>query len=149
MSKLVCLLASLWAGVVLGGSLIAAPAKFQAPSLSFPVALEVGRAQFFWMGIAEFFFAACLILLLLYPPVRARIALLSRGFILFAVAAVIVQRGFVMPPLDGRTQSIIAGEAVGPSQLHLVFIALEIIKISLLLASCVSLKFKEKSYAAS
>ena len=43
-------IALVWAGVAIGGSLIATPAKFQAPSLSMTTALEVGRAQFFWVG---------------------------------------------------------------------------------------------------
>ena len=148
MRKYVILLTSLWAGIVLGGSLIAAPAKFQAPSLSLPLALEVGRAQFYWVGVAEIAFAGSLILLLLYPPIRVQIPLIARSFLLLAVAALIVQRGFVMPPLDVRTQSIIAGEAVGSSHLHLVFVGIEFIKVSLLFASCVFLKFEEKSHAA-
>jgi hypothetical protein len=33
----------LWAGVLLGVSVLAAPAKFAAPRLTLPVALDVGR----------------------------------------------------------------------------------------------------------
>ena len=47
----------IWSGLVLAGSFIVAPAKFQAPSLTDSIALEVGRAQFYWLGVAEFFFA--------------------------------------------------------------------------------------------
>ena len=45
--------ALVWAGVVIGGSLIAAPAKFRVPSLTSTTALEVGRAQFSWIGVSE------------------------------------------------------------------------------------------------
>lgn len=46
-------LAGVWAGVVIGGSLVAAPARFQAPSFTPDVALEVRRAQFAWLGVTE------------------------------------------------------------------------------------------------
>ncbi len=65
LARLVSTFAALWAGTVLGGSLIAAPAKFQAPSLTRAVALDVGRMQFYWLGIAEM--ALCALLLVLQP----------------------------------------------------------------------------------
>ncbi len=141
------LLTCLWAGVILGGSLIVAPAKFQVSSLSMPQLLEVGRVQFQWVGIAEIIFAALLILPLLYPPIRTQLSLSAKGFLLAALAALIVQQGLVMPPLDERTQSIIVGEAVGSSHLHFVFVAVEIVKVSMLVASCVFLGLEEKSDA--
>ncbi|GHB40015.1 hypothetical protein GCM10007094_31620 [Pseudovibrio japonicus] len=147
MRKYYFLLTSLWAGVVLGGSLIVAPAKFQVASLTIPQLLEVGRAQFQWVGIAEIIFAALLILPLFYPPIREKLSLGAKCFLLAALAALIVQQGFVMPPLSERTQSLIVGEPVGSSYLHLVFVAVEILKISMLVASCVLLSFKEKSDA--
>ena len=36
----------IWAGLILGVSFIATPVKFQAPHLTMPVALEVGKATF-------------------------------------------------------------------------------------------------------
>ncbi|KJS39416.1 MAG: hypothetical protein VR74_02205 [Hyphomonas sp. BRH_c22] len=63
-------LALVWAGVSLGGSLVAAPAKFRAPSLEVMTALEVGRAQFLWVGITEAIICAGIIaLLLLWPAI--------------------------------------------------------------------------------
>lgn len=147
MRKYYFLLTSLWAGVVLGGSLIVAPAKFQVPSLTIPQLLEVGRVQFQWVGIAEIIFAAFLLLPLLYSPIRGKFSLGAKSILLAALAALIVQQGFVVPPLGERTQSIIVGEAVGSSYLHLVFVAVEIIKISLLVAFCVFLSFEEKPNA--
>ncbi len=121
-------LAILWAGIVLGGSLIAAPAKFQAQSLSLPVALDVGRAQFLWIGIAEGVFCAAFLL-------AQRLA----GGVNWKLAAIpvfllLAQRFIIMPPLDARTLQIIAGESIGGSHLHLVFIGLEIVKILVLFA---------------
>ena len=50
----------LWAGLSLGGNLIAAPAKFQVSDLGLALALQVGRAQFTWLGYAEWVFLATL-----------------------------------------------------------------------------------------
>jgi hypothetical protein len=36
----------LWAGVLIGVSFLAAPAKFNAPGLSLPVAMQIGRQEF-------------------------------------------------------------------------------------------------------
>ena len=133
MSSLVQLTLTLWAGIVLGGSLIAAPAKFQAPSLELPVALEVGRAQFLWVGYAE---AACAGLVIFLMATSAlsktleRVVLISAGS---AIVLLIVQRLVLMPILNERTDAIIAGASVEPSQLHLVFIILEIIKLAILI----------------
>ena len=40
------LLPALWIGLLVGVCFIATPAKFQAQSLSLPVALDVGRSTF-------------------------------------------------------------------------------------------------------
>ena len=40
------ILATFWAGIVIGVSFIATIAKFDAPSLTLPVALDVGRHTF-------------------------------------------------------------------------------------------------------
>jgi hypothetical protein len=45
--------AGICAGLVIGGSLIAAPAKFVTASLMLPIALYVGRAQFAWLAVGE------------------------------------------------------------------------------------------------
>ena len=125
------ILALIWAGVVLGGSLIAAPAKFQAPSLDLPTALEVGRAQFFWIGVAEAALCAAAILTTLILPLR-QWKWMAAPIGLFAV-----QRLAVMPPLDARTVAVIGGAAPGETHLHLVFIVLEVLKVIALIAAAI------------
>jgi len=117
----------LWSGVVLGGSLIAAPAKFQAQSLTLEVALDVGRAQFSWVGIAEGALCAAFLI--------ARAAFGGVSWLLAAipVGIFLVQRFIIMPPLDARTLQVIAGENVGDSHLHRLFIILEGVKFLLLI----------------
>lgn len=129
-------LAGIWAGIVIGGSLIAAPAKFQVASLSLPMALEVGQAQFFWVGVGEAVFCAVLLLsTLISSPSMLR-------FLILPVVIFAIQRLYLMPMLNERTTDIIAGTTVPDSSLHLVYVVMEIIKVLLLcIFAASSLKF--------
>ena len=49
-----------------------------------------------------------------------------------------VQRFILMPLLDARTVRIIAGETIEESQLHLVFVVLELLKVGALIAATVA-----------
>ena len=129
---LVPVLAFLWAGVSLGGSLVAAPAKFRAPSLDRPTALEVGRAQFFWVGVTEAVLCAVLI---------GALVLDATGpwrWLVVPVVLFAIQRLVIMPPLDARTRRLIREERVGASRLHLVFVVLEVVKFASLVVGGVA-----------
>lgn len=122
-------LALVWAGVSLGGALVAAPAKFQAPSLTLPVALEVGRAQFKWIGWCEAALCGLLVLALVWSDSGSwQIMLVPIG--LFAL-----QRLVIMPPLDARTLKVIAGAEQGKTSLHIFYIIAECSKFLALLAA--------------
>lgn len=49
----ILMLASAWAGFLAGVSFLATPVKFLAPSLTLPVALDVGRQTFFAFNRSE------------------------------------------------------------------------------------------------
>lgn len=128
--------AFLWAGVVLGGSLIAAPAKFQVADLSLPVALQVGRATFSWIALAELGFACILCITLAGATVlkkqqcpRALGILTALAISLFAAQWLVV-----MPLLSARTDAIVAGSAVGQSYSHFIYIGLELAKVLVLIS---------------
>ena len=121
--------ALIWSGVALGGSLIATPAKFQAPSLTMPTALEVGRAQFQWVGLGEALLCVVLIAAV-FTVGKLDWRLAAVPVVLFAI-----QRLAVMPSLDARTLQVIAGADVGPSSLHIVYIVLEVAKFAALLTA--------------
>ena len=111
-----------WAGVSLGGALVAAPAKFRAPSLDLSTALEVGRAQFYWVGVTEALLCGVVLLSLLAAPTH------SWKWSLAPVLLFVVQRLAIMPALDQRTLQIITGSAVGDSRLHIWYIVIEATK---------------------
>ncbi len=118
-------LALIWAGMVLGISFLATPAKFLAPSLPLPVALDIGRRTFRVFGRVETGLAA---LLGLGAPGRP--LALAPGLV------VLVQALWLRPRLAARTQlAVRAGAMARPSpDLHLAYVGCEAIKLAALLA---------------
>ncbi len=119
-------LAFIWAGLVLGVSFIATPAKFQAGSLSLATALEVGRATFRTMAVAE----VGLIAIGIFLIIRSK-----NWRTPFWIAPVVfaIEWGAIMPLLSARTDAVLAGQERPGGQLHVVFIVLELVKIVALL----------------
>ncbi|MEM1234743.1 MAG: hypothetical protein AAGH70_11520 [Pseudomonadota bacterium] len=112
----------LWAGALLGGSFIAAPAKFRVESLDLAQLLAVGQAQFQALALTEVVLASCMIV----TTIWARPAMWY--LILIPLAIFALQQSVIYPPLDARTAARIAGEPVSESNLHLVYVALEAAK---------------------
>lgn len=117
----------LWAGLALGGNVIAAPAKFQVDSLTLSQLLQVGRAQFAWLGLAELAFASVAVLLSAFVDWRLRIP------VLIAVMLFGIQHFGLQPLLEARTNVIVSGAPAPESSLHLWFIAIELAKMVTLL----------------
>jgi len=124
----------IWAGASISANMIAAPAKFQVADLTRPVALQVGRAQFLWVGYLEMLLAAGAALAFATETPRVQ------TLVLVAIGLFIAQRFVVLPRLSELTDDVIAGAATGGSRLHLVFIPMECTKLlALLLAGAMAL----------
>ncbi len=108
-------------------SFIATPAKFLAPSLSLPHALEVGRATFYVLRWIESGFVLILIVGLLMT--FANIKMPVWFSIMVVILCLLVNYIGLQPSLDERTQFIIAGEAVTQSNQHNVYMIIEVIKL--------------------
>jgi hypothetical protein len=120
----------LWAGIAIGVAFLATPAKFLAPSLSLPDALDVGRATFAVYNRAELGLLALLLLIgaASRAPWRWYFALAVPGSI------VLLQAAWLIPALDDRVTTILAGGAPpADSNLHGVYIAAELTKIAALI----------------
>jgi hypothetical protein len=121
----------LWAGVVIGVSFLAAPAKFAAPSLTLPVAMEVGRQEFFVLNLVEAGFAV-LTLALAFLARPARAIWLGLGL---AVVIVALQGLWLLPLLDARAELIMEGQTPPAAPWHMVYIVLEVTKLLALLGA--------------
>ncbi|SDP29905.1 hypothetical protein SAMN04515671_3620 [Nakamurella panacisegetis] len=118
-----------WLGMVLAISFLETPLKFQAPGITLPLGLGIGRIVFRALNIAEIALAIV---------VLGSVAILGTdpaGWILLGVVAAVlsVQLGMLRPRLDRRTQQMIAGRPVPSSRLHLSYIALECTKVATLM----------------
>jgi len=127
-------LATLWLGALLGVSFLATPVKFRAPSLSLPIALEVGRVTFALFTRIEWGLVALL---------GVSIALGSRhrdrwlGW-LFLVALLAVETFWLLPVLDARVGTVIASGQIAGTSHHLLYVAAESAKALLLLGLSVA-----------
>lgn len=127
-------LALLWAGIAVGVAFVATPAKFLAPSLSLPVALDVGRQTFRVYNGLEIGLAVLAIGLALGSAARRR-WLLAFAIPVFVVAA---QALWMIPALDARVLMIQAGHLPPPSPIHTIYIAAEAVKVLALLAAALA-----------
>jgi hypothetical protein len=116
----------LWAGVVVGISFIEAPVKFQAPTLTLPVALDVGRHVFHASHVVQLALAA----LVLAAAARAR-----AWAVVVPVAILAAQHLWLLPVLDARAAAVIAGRAPEGGSPHAIYVALECVKLAGLLAA--------------
>ena len=119
----------LWIGITVGISMIATPVRFTAPTITRPVALDVGRVVFTALNKAEL---VALVLLLIV----VRVAGLARQW--WAVASVLAlivlaQGVWLIPELAARTDIIVAGGEPPPSYAHAIYSSLELLKIGLLM----------------
>lgn len=122
--------ATFWFALVIGVSFLATSAKFLAPSLTLPVALDVGRYTFSVLNKVEWVLAAAL-LLVVFAGVRGKLALIAA---IVAAACVVAETSWLLPILDQRTDIIIAGGQPPKASYHLIFIYLQALKLAALLA---------------
>ena len=120
--------AMLWLGLLLGVSFLATPAKFLAPSLALPVALDVGRHTFTIFNKVEWCLAILLLLILLTGPS----SWLSRIAAIGAAMLLLVETLWLLPLLDQRVSLIMSGQPLSVSNTHSVYIALDVIKLMML-----------------
>lgn len=132
-----------WIGMLLGVSFLATPVKFLAPSLTLPVALDVGRQTFHWYNRVELVIAATTLIAALLADRRRLVrhggaahglpyATLVAAFLL---AAVVLQGLVLLPRLDARVETIIQGGMPPPSALHDVYVAVEAVKLGALVGA--------------
>ncbi len=128
-----------WLGIVLGVSFIATPIKFQAPHLTMPIAVEVGKVTFHLLNKIEW---ALLILLLV---LMRFIAIDRKLWICISLLALtlISQTFWLLPILDLRVDRVILGETLSSGYFHLIYIFVEILKLILL--GITAIRFKRKS----
>jgi hypothetical protein len=119
-----------WLGMLIGVSFLATPVKFQAPSLAFATALEVGRVTFAAFSKVEWGLSVFLVIATFIPRApRAEVVLSSA-----AILIVLTQALWLLPALDARVEAALVGQPMPPSAHHLLYAALEATKATALAA---------------
>ena len=121
--------AFVWFGMTAGISLLEAPVKFTAPSLTRAVALDVGRVVFSALNKAELI---ALILLLILVRISGKARDWWGSCSLLAVI-VLAQSAWLLPALNARAQMIMAGTEPAASHVHGTYAVLELLKLATLL----------------
>jgi len=114
----------------LGISFVEAPTKFTAPSLTLPVAIDVGRVVFAMSHRVQI--ALALAAGLLGWRARRSLSPKQRGLLIALLLVLPLQLIAIQLPLDARAARVIAGESLPPSSLHAAYVVVDLAKISLL-----------------
>lgn len=122
----------LWAGIVVGISFIEAPAKFRAPTLTLPVALDVGRHVFAASHAVQIGLGVVVLAGLLAGGARRR----ARALVIVAALVILaVQVALIVPVLDARAAVYIAGGTPAGTSPHGFYVGLEVLKLLALMVA--------------
>lgn len=122
----------LWIGAVGAISFIEAPLKFQAPNITIPLGLGIGRLVFGALVVVEGVLLIALAAASFWP--KASRVTRSRAWWWVALAAVYLFKvAVVRPPLNARTDLVLLGADPGQSPWHYVYIACDLVTLVLLL----------------
>jgi hypothetical protein len=126
--------ALIWLGMVLAISFLEAPLKFRTPGLDVRVGLAIGRIVFRALNMVEILWAVIILVCLIVDPPTLPAAVAAG----IAVALLAAQLLVVRPWLNRRSDRVLAG-AVSPemprSRAHLVYVAMEGLKVIALIVS--------------
>lgn len=119
----------IWFGMIAAISFMEAPLKFQAPGITLPLGLGIGRLIFFALNKIEILLAALFLLSMFGSRRLGRAA-----FVIFSCIALILvaETAWLLPALDIRAEQVIAGTAEPFSNLHLFYIGFDAVKLILL-----------------
>ena len=119
----------IWFGLVVGISFLEAPAKFTSEMITREAALDLGVIVFGYLNKVE-------IILMVMAFIFCMVNSVSKN-IWLGISAVgvilMLQTLWLIPVLAERAESIIAGRHLDPSYHHTVYVAFEIIKLTMLL----------------
>jgi hypothetical protein len=123
-------IAFVWLGMVLGISFLEAPLKFRAPGITIPLGVGIGRLVFRALNLVEAVFALALVvtLMLAWPPAVATAVIVGALVVVLAIGA-----GVLRPRMDARVRRGEVANGQPRHALHVGFVALEMVKVLLLL----------------
>lgn len=133
----------IWFGAVAAISFMEAPLKFTAPNITIPLGLGIGMIIFHTLNKIEIVLCVLLALSFFFARPKGKFP-----FTAFAIVALIlvIQTFVLYPMLDERAIQVINGNAPPYSNLHIIYIVSDSIKVLLLFALGFSLTKKSLSF---
>ena len=116
-------------GLLVGLSFLETPLKFLAPGVTMPIGLGIGRLVLTAANIAGGVLLVAITIVSIVAPRVPRGALVALGGLW---AVLLVEVAVIRPPLQARSDVIIAGGDPGSSPLHVFYIAADLLLIVLL-----------------
>lgn len=116
----------IWIGLILGISFLEAWLKFQAPGVTLPIGLGIGKLVFGALNITEWILTGLILIIL----ATARELKFFSFYLTFAI--LLVQTIFLLPELNSRADLIIQGNELAESSVHYYYVGLEVFKILVL-----------------
>ena len=123
--RLIVFICLIWLGMILGISFLEAPVKFQAPSVTLSIGLDIGRYVFGIFNKVEI--ALGIITLILFAIVKQRLREIIPLMIVWILLS--IQTFWLLPFLNHRVELILEGQTPEESVLHTVYVLMEIIKV--------------------
>lgn len=120
----------IWIGFVGAISFMEAWLKFQAPGVSLNVGLAIGKLVFKALNKVEW--GCCLLILVSQLRYSVRPISGKDGLFLLPVIILLVQSIYVLPALSHRIDLHLQHQNVPASNLHLVYVVLEVVKVAAL-----------------
>lgn len=126
-----------WIGFVSAISFMEAPLKFQAPGITIPLAVSIGRLVFGYLNKVEWICAVIILLGVVFTKGNKKSKLIF--LFLIPLSILIFQTIWLLPELDIRAEMLMKGVELSPSNLHSYYMSSEIIKVLCLFSFGISL----------
>jgi hypothetical protein len=130
-----------WIGFVCAISFMEAWLKFQAPGITIPLGLGIGRLVFGMLNKIEWILAL-LILANMFWKLNNVFSLKFTAYYV-PILILISQSFYLLPFLDARAEMFIQGTPPPHSNMHFVYIATEVVKVTCLIIFGVQLFAKK------
>ncbi len=122
----------LWLGFLLSISFMEAWLKFQAVGITQQIGLSIGKLIFGVLNKVELFFFL-VIAIVAFSQQHQMNKKIKRNVLLLLGTVLFLQTFYLLPILDGRADMIINGEEPAVSYFHFYYVALEVLKVILLI----------------
>ena len=130
----------IWIGFICAISFLEAWMKFNAPGVTIPIGLGIGRLVFGALNKIEWVLTIAILVSIYTKP--AITAFKTKLPLMLIVLILMLQTIWLLPALDIRAEMHINGEIVPPANLHIYYVAGEVLKVFALFLFGIKL-FKE------